>query len=181
MWEQFGKPEVGFTPAQLQQVIEAVAETDLTDFFERCLHGTDDLPFDEYLAPFGLRLLGDSSAEDGVPYLGLTVKAEHGRDVVKFVEVGSPARKAGIDAGDELLAINGLRVSADQLTERLRDFQSGDRLQLSFFHQDELRSSTVTLADPRVTRFQVVPVDRPTREQAQNFLGWLKVPLETIR
>ncbi|MBW4693527.1 MAG: M61 family metallopeptidase [Lyngbya sp. HA4199-MV5] len=181
MWEEFGKPEVGFTPAQLQKIIEEVAETDLTDFFERYLHGTDDLPFDEYLNPFGLRLLADSGAEDGVPYLGLTVKPEYGRDVVKFVETGSPARKAGIDAGDELLAINGLRVTADQLSERLRDFRSGDRLQLSFFHQDELRSSTVTLAEPRMTRFQVVPVEQPSRSQAQNFLGWLGVPLDSIR
>lgn len=145
------------------------------------MHGTDELPFDEYLNPFGLRLLGDAGAEDGVPYLGLTVKTEYGRDVVKFVETGSPARKAGIDVGDELLAMNGLRVTADQLTERLRDFQSGDRLQLSFFHQDELRSSTVTLAAPRITRFQIVPVERPTSAQAQNFLGWLGIPLETIR
>lgn len=181
MWEQFGKSEVGFMPAQLQQVIETIAETKLTDFFERYLHGTDDLPFDEYLNPFGLRLLADGGSEDGVPYLGLTVKTEHGRDVVKFVESGSPARKAGIDAGDELLAIDGLRVAADQLSERLRDFQAGDRLQLAFFHQDELRSATVTLAEPRSTRFQVIPVEQPSRHQAQNFLGWLGVPLETIR
>ncbi|MBC7971951.1 MAG: M61 family metallopeptidase [Verrucomicrobia bacterium] len=181
MWEQFGKPEVGFTPAQLQEVIETVAETDLTDFFERYLHSTDELPFDEYLNPFGLRLMADGGLEDGVPYLGLTLKTEQGREVVKFVEMASPARKAGVDPGDELLAMNGLRVSADQFTERLRDFQPGDRVQLSFFHQDELRSSTVTLAAPRLTRFQIVPVAQPSRSQGQNFLGWLGVPLETIR
>lgn len=181
MWEQFGKTEVGFTPKQLQQVIETVAETDLTDFFERYLHRTDELPFDEYLNPFGLRLMADGGLEDGVPYLGLTLKTEQGREVVKFVEIASPARKAGIDPGDELVAMNGLRVSADQFTERLRDFQPGDRVQLSFFHQDELRSSTVTLAEPRLTRFQLVPVAQPSRSQEQNFLGWLGVPLETIR
>lgn len=181
MWEQFGKPEVGFTPEQLQQVIETVAETDLTDFFERYLHRTDELPFDEYLNPFGLRLMADGGLEDGVPYLGLTLKTEQGREVVKFVETASPARKAGIDPGDELLAMNGLRVSADQFTERLRDFRSGDRVHLSFFHQDELRSSTVTLAAPRLTRFQIVPVAQPSRSQEQNFLGWLGVPLESIR
>ncbi len=181
MWEQFGKPEVGFTPEQLQQVIETVAETDLTDFFERYLHSTDELPFDEYLNPFGLRLMADGGLEDGVPYLGLTLKTEQGREVVKFVETASPARKAGIDPGDELLAMNGLRVSADQFTERLRDFRSGDRVHLSFFHQDELRSSTVTLAAPRLTRFQIVPVAQPSRSQEQNFLGWLGVPLESIR
>ncbi|PSB33612.1 M61 family metallopeptidase [Stenomitos frigidus] len=181
LWEQFGKPEVGFTPAQLQQVIETVAETDLSDFWQHCLHSTDDLPFDDYLNPFGLRLLADGGLEDGVPFLGLTVKTEAGREVVKFVETASPAQQGGIDAGDELLAMNGLRVSADQLTERLRDFRGGDRLQLSFFHQDELRSSIVTLAEPRLTRFQVIPVERPSHSQEQNFLGWLGMPLASIR
>ncbi|MBW4581884.1 MAG: M61 family metallopeptidase [Tildeniella nuda ZEHNDER 1965/U140] len=181
LWEQFGKSEVGFTPAQLQQVIEAVAETDLSNFFEQALHGTDDLPFDAYLKPFGLRLLADGGVEDGVPYLGLMAKTEYGREMVKFVETASPAQQAGIDAGDELLALNGLRVSADQLTERLRDFRAGDRLQLCVFHQDELRSCTVTLAAPRITRFQVVPVEQPSRSQEQNFLGWLGVPLASIR
>ena len=180
MWEEFGKAEVGFAPAQLQQVIEAVADTDLTDFFERYLHGTDELPFDDYLHPFGLRLLADSGAEEGVPFLGLMVKPEHGRDVIKFVETASPAQKAGLAAGDELVAMNGLRVSADQLNDRLRDFQAGDHVELSFFHQDELRSSIVILAAPRSTRFQVVPVKQPSSRQAQNFLGWLGVPLAAI-
>ena len=181
MWEQFGKPEIGFTPDQLQQVIEAVAETDLADFFAHALHSTDDLPFDDYLNPFGLRLLADSGLEDGVPYLGLTVKPEHGRDVVKFVETASPAQQGGIDAGDELLAMNGIRMSADQITERLRDFQAHDRIQLAFFHQDELRSCTVTLAEPRCTRFQIVPLEQPNRQQEQNFLGWLGVPLASLK
>ena len=181
LWEQFGKPEVGFTPAQLQQVIEAVAKTDLSNFFAQCLYSTDDLPFDDYLSPFGLRLFTDGGSDEGMPYLGLMIKTENGRDVVKFVETGSPAQLAGIDAGDELLAVNGLRVSADQLPERLRDFQAGDRLQLAFFHQDELRSCKITLAEPRVTRFQIVPVEQPSHTQEQNFLGWLGVPLASIR
>ena len=181
LWEQFGKPDVGFTPAQLQQVIETVAQTNLANFFARCLHSTDDLPFDDHLRPFGLRLLADGGAEDGVPYLGLTVKTENGRDMVKFVETASPAQQAGMDAGDELLAVNELRVSADQLSERLRDFRAGDRVQLSFFHQDELRACTVTLAEPRCARFQIVPVEHPSHSQEQNFLGWLSVPLASIR
>ncbi len=33
MWEQFGKSEIGFTPHQLQQIIESVADMDLQSFF----------------------------------------------------------------------------------------------------------------------------------------------------
>lgn len=175
MWEQFGKPEIGFTPEQLQQVIEAIAGCDLSDFFNHALHSTQDLPFNEYLQPFGLKLVGDG--DESIPYLGLTLKTENNRDVIKFVESESPAQMAGIDTGDELLAINGIRASADQLNERLRDFRPGDTIQCTFFHQDELRSAPVTLSDPRPSRYQLAPVERPSRKQEQYFQGWLGIPL----
>ncbi len=172
MWARFGKEEIGFTPQQLKDVIESVAQTDLSDFFERYIEGTDELPFDEYLQPFGLRLYS-VEAEEPVPHLGVNVKAEHGKEVIQFVEANSPAGIAGVDAGDELLAMDGLRVTADQLSDRLKDYNVGDTVKLSVFHQDELRTLPVTLGTPRPSRYQIVPVENPTQAQKQNFAGWL--------
>jgi predicted metalloprotease with PDZ domain len=172
MWQRFGKEEIGFTPQQLKDVIESVAQTDLSDFFERYIDGTDELPFDEYLQPFGLRL-HSVEAEEPVPHLGVNVKAEHGKEVIQFVEANSPAGIAGVDAGDELLAMDGLRVTADQLSDRLKDYNVGDTVKLSVFHQDELRTLPVTLGTPRPSRYQIVPVENPTQAQKQNFAGWL--------
>lgn len=170
MWQSFGKEEIGFTPQQLQAVIESVAETDLSDFFSRFVDGTDELPFDEYLEPFGLRL---NTVEDAVAYLGLIVKSENNQEMIKFVDATSTAALAGVDAGDELLAIGGLRVTADQLSDRLKDYQAGDTIKLSLFHQDELRTVSVTLAAPQVIRYQIVLVEQPTLAQQENLTGWL--------
>ncbi|MCU0518262.1 MAG: M61 family metallopeptidase [Oscillatoria sp. Prado101] len=180
MWERFGKSEIGFTPAQLQQVIESVAGADLGDFFGRYVDGTDELPFDEYLEPFGLRLQPGHEGEP-VPFTGLTVKAENGKQLIKFVEFNSPAQLAGIDAGDELLAIDGIRVTAELLSERLRDCKAGDRIEVAVFHQDELRTLRVTLDQPRPTRYQVVPVERCKPVQEKNFAGWLAADFSTLR
>jgi len=38
MWQQFG----GFTPEQLQEVIESVAGINLDDFFKRYVDGTEN-------------------------------------------------------------------------------------------------------------------------------------------
>jgi predicted metalloprotease with PDZ domain len=176
MWQRFGKEEIGFTPQQLKDVIESVAQTDLSDFFERYIDGTDELPFDECLQPFGLRL-HSVEAEEPVPHLGVNVKAEHGKEVIQFVEANSPAGIAGVDAGDELLAMDGLRVTADQLSDRLKDYSVGDTIQLSVFHQDELRTLPVTLGPTRPSRYQVVPVENPSDTQKQNFVGWLGTSL----
>jgi predicted metalloprotease with PDZ domain len=174
MWQQFGKDEIGFTPEQLQEVIESVAEMNLADFFKRYIDDTEDLPFNEYLQPFGLELVAENEEE---PYLGVKVSAENGREIIKFVEASSPAQIAGIDAGDELLAIDKMKVTASGLSERLKDYQPNDTIQVTVFHQDELRTYPVTLALPRPTRYQVQPVANPSPIQQQNLVGWLGVPI----
>jgi predicted metalloprotease with PDZ domain len=179
MWQQFGQAEIGFTPEQLQEVISSVAGMDLDDFFKRYVDGTEELPFNEYLEPFGLQLVGDEQ-EEGVPYLGVKVQTENGRELIKFVEAGTPASAGGIDAGDELLAIDGIRVTATQVSDRLKDYQPGDTIQVTVFHQDELRTYPVTLAAPRPSRYQVISVEHPSATQKQNFAGWLGVPLTTV-
>ncbi len=174
MWQQFGKAEIGFTPAQLKAVIESVAGIDLSDFFASYIDSTDELPFDEYLAPFGLRLKSDAD-EELSPFIGLTVKAQNGKELIQFVAIDSPAQLAGIDAGDELLAINGMRVTAEQLSDRLKDYQPGNTINLSVFHQDRLQTLPVTLAVPHPSRYQIVTVENLTNGQKQNFSGWLGV------
>jgi predicted metalloprotease with PDZ domain len=179
VWQQFGQPEIGFTPEELQQIIESIAATDLSDFFDRYLHTTEELPFDQYLEPFGLRLQPEDTKHHP-PFLGMTVKSENGREAIKFVEASSPAQQAGIDPDDELLAIDGLRVRADQLSDRLKDYQPGDSIEIAIFHQDELRTVVAKLAEPRSSSYQIVPIANPSATQKQNFEGWLGVSLEAI-
>jgi predicted metalloprotease with PDZ domain len=180
LWQQFGQPEVGFTPEELEQTIAAVAEVDLSNFFRRYLHTSQDLPFNDYLEPFGLEVQPEST-EQLPPYLGLLAKSENGREMVKFVEWGSPAQQAGIDPEDELLALDGLRLKAEQIGDRLKDYQPGDRISLTLFHQDELRTCEVTLSEPRPTAYHLVILDNPSLTQQQNFQGWLGVSLAEVQ
>ncbi|MCG6135242.1 MAG: M61 family metallopeptidase [Nostoc sp. LLA-1] len=178
MWWKFGQAEIGYTPEQLQEVMESVAGVDLGNFCDRYLDNTDELPFNQYLEPFGLQLLAEREEE---PYMGIKAKTDNGREVIKSVEAGSPAQLAGIDAGDELLAIEGIRLTAHQLSDRLKDYQPNDTIQVTVFHQDELRTYSVTLTAPHPTKYQIVPVHNPDPSQKENFAGWLGVPIVTMR
>ncbi|WP_392534949.1 M61 family metallopeptidase [Nostoc sp. C117] len=177
MWQQFGQAEIGYTPEQLQEVIESVAEINLTDFFKRYIDSTEDLPFNQYLQPFGLQLVAEQQEE---PYLGVKINTENGREMIKFVDAGSPAQLGGIDAGDELLAIDGIKVMGNGLGDRLKDYQPSDKIEVTVFHQDELRTYSITLDSPHPTRYQVKPVDYPNSTQQQNFAGWLGVAIATV-
>jgi predicted metalloprotease with PDZ domain len=171
MWEQFGKNEIGFTEDQLKAIIESIADTDLTDFYDRYIHDIDELPFNEYLAPFGVEL---QPCEATVPYLGLTVKNEHGKEAIKAVASNSPARLAGIDPGDELLAIDGFKVTAEQLNDRLKYYQSGEQIAVSVFHADRLLTVNLTLAAPQPQKYQLQVLEDTSDRQQQLFQDWTR-------
>lgn len=173
LWEKFGKSEIGFTPQQLQEILESVAGMDLNDFLAKYIDGTDELPFEEYLEPFGLQL-EKVIEQEAIPSLGIKAQSENGKEKIKFVEIGSPACQAGIDAEDELLALDGIKITANQLNERLKDYQAGDKIKITVFHQDELRTLTVELAAPQPSRYELVKMKNLSPSQQENHYGWLK-------
>ena len=187
MWQQFGRSETGYTHAQLQTVIESVAAMDLTDFWHQYIDGTAELPFEEALRPFGLQLQAEIP-DQAPPYLGVTLKPNMPIPTVRFVEAGSPAQEAGIMPGDELLAMTagrsetivGFRIQRDQLEQRLLDYQPGDAIKLTGFHQDELRTYRVTLGDPVPQTYQIKSVENPTSEQKAACYQWLGADLDTL-
>ncbi|MEM9772415.1 MAG: PDZ domain-containing protein, partial [Cyanobacteria bacterium P01_D01_bin.73] len=171
LWEDFGKDEIGYTPEELQTVLNDVAGEDLSDLMHRYLYTTERLPLAETLAEFGIEL--KNNAESQPPHLGIRPKAVGGRVAAKFVELDSPAYNAGIDPNDEILAIDGLRVMGGKLLERLRDYQPGDSITLTCFKSDQLVEFKITLGDRQPTKYTLVPFKDPTPAQKERLEQWL--------
>jgi predicted metalloprotease with PDZ domain len=170
MWEEFGNLEVGFTEERLKSIVESVAGADLTEFYDLYIHGVDELPFNRYLIPFGVEL---QSVISTIPYLGIAVNRDGGREVIKSVISNSPADLAGIDPGDELLAIDGFKVSPDRLNELLQNYRAGQEIYLTIFHGDLLRTIPVTLGQPEPQQYQLHLLDHPAALQSQQFKAWV--------
>ncbi|NCQ05712.1 MAG: PDZ domain-containing protein, partial [Cyanobacteria bacterium] len=105
--------------------------------------------------------------------LGLNITKKNGSEEITFVEANSSAGKAGIDAGDELLAIDGFRVTADNLNERLLDYQENDIIKLTYFHQEELKTIEIKLASPQASNYLVKIIDNPSKKQQEMLKKWL--------
>lgn len=173
MWQKFGKKEIGFTPEDLKREIEVIANTDLREFFKLYLESTIELPFNQYFEPFGLKL--EAKIDKNMPpYLGLKTQKDNGIEKITFVDANSPAGKAGIDANDELLAIDNYRVNSENLIDRLQDYREGDTITLTYFHQEELKTVEVTLENPQPLGYQVKIVDNPSKQQQEMLNQWLK-------
>ena len=172
MWERFGKNETGFSEAELHEVMENVAGVDLTNFWKDYLYGTKELDYNYYLEPFGIEL---RSAYQDIPFVGLTLKSKNGIAEVEKVEFGSPAQKAGISAGDILLAIAGIRVTAENFHERLKDFAVGEAIAMTIFQQDLLKTVEVVLREPIYTHFDLVKISKASAIQEANLKSWLNI------
>ena len=94
----------------------------------------------------------------GKPSLGARVRG--GADcVLAAVHEGSAAQKAGLSAGDVLIAIDGLRVTGSNLDTLLSRYLPGAKVEVHAFRRDELRAAQVKLDAPEVSRYMLTAAD----------------------
>ena len=109
------------TKRKCEALFDEVTGVNLKRFFDRYVHGTDDLPLEELLAPFGVTFT--DKRKDGKPSLGARTSREGNDCKLAKVHEGGAAHQAGLSAGDVLVAIDGLRVTRrnlDRLLSRYR-------------------------------------------------------------
>jgi predicted metalloprotease with PDZ domain len=104
-------------------------------------------------------------------WTGLMLQPE--RTTIKNVVPGSPAARAGLTFGAELVAGDGAKVTGASFTKRIADRRPGDRARLTFFRRDLLKEATLTLIESPERRFSVaVDPKAPARATAAR-KGWL--------
>ncbi len=152
LWQRFGKdfyrghPQ-GVPEAAMPELIEQATGVDTSDFLERYAYGCEDLPLAELLATQGITL--SWKAGQTAPTLDARLRTQHGQTTLASVAEGGAAHKAGLSAGDNLVALDGLRITTeDSLKRLLSAYQPGDALTVHAFRRDELRQFTVTLSAP---------------------------------
>jgi predicted metalloprotease with PDZ domain len=75
------------------------------------------------------------------------------------------------------VALDGFRVEPSSWKERLSLRRPGERVSLTVFRRDQLRTVEVTLAERPKDEFEIAPVEAPTDAQRAAFLAWTGQPL----
>jgi predicted metalloprotease with PDZ domain len=175
LWKRFGRDfyrgkPVGVDESEIEAIFAEASGAQLAELFAEGVRGTRDLPLDTLLAPFGVTLAPDPD-KNGKPALGVRLRG--GADcTLATVHEGSAAQKAGLSAGDVLIALDGLRMTGGNIDALLSRYQPGAKVEVHAFRRDELRITQVKLDGPEVARYKLAVSDnRPAARKARE--RWL--------
>ncbi len=171
--------ERGFREGELLRVFDEVAGAGLGDWLKRALETTEELDYSEALDWYGLRFVeskekkDEDSDEQPAAWLGLEVENQAGRLVVTGVKRETPAFEAGVNVGDELLAIGDYRVPAEGLENRLKSYRPGEKASLLVSRRDRLTRLPVTFGEKPRPRWKLEAAPNATPEQKARLEAWL--------
>jgi predicted metalloprotease with PDZ domain len=186
LWKENGQSGIGFAPGRFEQLASQLAGADLSSFFESWLRRPGDLDFTPQLNAAGLALMPahqkTSTGANELPSngnfqevrVGFQFKFEAGKTIIGSVLIGTPASKAGLNAGDELIALDGFRVDAMCLGLRLQGYAPGSKITLTVFRREELLNLTMMVEFTPPTRLAIRPLSAPSPDQKRMIEDWLR-------
>ena len=161
LWKKYGMKGMGVPEDGIEQLAEQVSGLKLKRFFDQAIRSTADLPLQKLLASVGVDMQQrparpgtdrrDQAAKKEQPAprgaaLGVRTGKEGGDVKLSQVFDGGAAQKAGLAAGDIVIAIDGLRVTPENFDAMLGRHRPGETVPVHAFRRDELHVLDVTLA-----------------------------------
>jgi predicted metalloprotease with PDZ domain len=173
LWREYGLRNRPVPENGMQEIFESVAGVPLGDLFDAWIRSAAELDLGPTLARVGLSVERSARADAAPCALGVRVRLEGGRTMVAAVTRDSAAWHAGIDPGDELIAIGGARVEGVAVDATLRNRSPGDVVDVVLSRDGRLVTKRPRLDRPRHDRVKIVAVRDASPAARQALLAWL--------
>ena len=187
VWLAVGKVQRPYTIPDLQKILAKLTNAKFADdFFKNYIYGIQKNNYEALLAKAGLIL---RNAQPGKPWAGpLTTRSGRGYAAVTPVIategftiqtatlMGSPIYKAGLDAGDVILKVDGKKIKdAQNFNDIVAEKNIGDKIIVDYNNRTGDHQTTITLEE--YPYLQVVTVESTgkqlTAEQQEFRNKWL--------
>ncbi|HLM91302.1 MAG TPA: PDZ domain-containing protein [Thermoplasmata archaeon] len=185
LWKEYGQPGRGLAEGELQPVAERATGLELGEFFDRYVRGTAELDLDHFAGYAGLTFgpkpkpSDDPSPEAG--YLGIRHRDVGGFVKVTHVLLDTPAHRAGVSPGDEIVAVNGNKVAASSFVKDLEAYPPGTPLDLAVFRRGFLRHIPLTSGSPPPEKYRFASLETTTDLGKKVYQAWIGVPWEPAK
>jgi predicted metalloprotease with PDZ domain len=170
--ENYYLPGRGYEDKDILAAANEVTGSDLTDFFNRYIQGTEPLPYKSVLAAAGLELR-IATPEGAPPSLGILSARVPGGVAITSVRPGSAAERGGLSRDDILTAVDDLSLTTVDLKDRLRMYPPGTAVPFTVERHGRQSRITVTLDPPVPTEYSLENLSGATPQQSAVREGWL--------
>lgn len=176
LWQEHGATGRPVPEDGMQALFERAAGVPLGDLFDAWIRGTHELDLAPTLARVGLGVERKSRPDGATASLGVRVKADGGRAVITTVMREAAAWRAGVDPGDELVAVGGIRVDAAGVEPTLRGRAPGDTVDVLVARDGRVLSRRAVLDPPRHDRVKLVASRDALPAARSAFTAWMGEP-----
>lgn len=170
--EYYKNKKRGYTDAEFKAGLEKFAGKSLDVFYKKYVTGLDDIEYNKYLGYAGYKIT-DQLAANNDPYLGVSTSGTGGKIIVTSVQRNSPAWIDGINADDQITAIDGNPVTGMQ--EALNGKKVGDKITVTVLRDGISLELPVTLLRNPQVKYKVETLASPTPAQIAVRNKWLKL------
>ncbi|WP_041257951.1 M61 family metallopeptidase [Fibrella aestuarina] len=173
--EYYKKQKRGFTDDEFRRAAEQVAGTPLTDFFDKGVNGTGPLDYARYFEPVGVRLVNVAAKQqDGFLGASAGMNPSTGRQTITAVRRGSAADLGGLNVGDEVLAVDSVRLT-DELPKAIAGRKAGDTVQLIVNRGGQVRPLLIKLIENPLLAYRLEVLPNASDKQKALYAKWLFV------
>jgi predicted metalloprotease with PDZ domain len=179
LYQEFFKKGRNYTPDDFQKTAEMMAGSSLDQFFSKYVRAREELDYNASLAAAGLKLDRGIRTEGSKPiervFFGADTAQEGDRLIVRRVYVGSPAYDQGLNTGDQIIALNNMRVTKELFDGRMAQQKPGELINLTIFRFDDLSTLLIKLGGRTEGTYRIVPVENATELQKKVYQSWLGI------
>lgn len=173
LFNQFRLPKP-FNNQDIKDIAKSLTGKDYSQWWRENVESPLAIDFETLLAQAGLEYTYPEKAKQ-IPDPGFVSVEKAGLVTLTRVLKGSHAWDAGLNIEDQLVAINGLKVTQEQLITRLSQYQDDDKVRLTLFRRDQLIEKDLVLAKTMDKEPIIQAVEQPSRAQKEFFKAWLGV------
>jgi predicted metalloprotease with PDZ domain len=172
----------GYKTEEFIVLASKIAGEDLSTWFAIAVSSTGDLDYSDVLSFFGLDFKGnlpkDENKKEDPPkaWLGASIGLQKDQLRITKIPRETPALKAGLNVGDEIIAINGYRIAATTkaFETHLNYFKPGDTVTILISRRGKLIPIETTLESKPSFSWKLFEIESPTEEQTKRLNDWLK-------
>lgn len=192
--------ETGYTNEDFSNIVQELAGKSVSDWLVEQLSSTQELDYQTFLDAYGLTWKpkdppkpndpdappspkSDKPEPASAAHFGLELSNVSGKTQIDKVLRGGSAGHAGLQVGDELIALGGYRITAEQWAERVGMLQVGQQTNVLVSRRGKILELPLKIlpesVDAAAPSWNLIRAEKPSDEQEKRWKSWLGLPPQT--